>query len=284
MRALRVACHIHLLPEVALGGVGHERVVTREVEREEPPLLTVVLGGFSCRFNGRWGESFELLLVAEKKFESLVLLQQILRELQREHAGFFRELAQPGFPLVVQQGSTAHEALVAFLQKGVLLGSKLTVVLVDILVAFEETLVQGYIIRVFGEDGTHLLGQGIEVVAGLCAEHAREDIRHPVEEVVVMLAFRGVHMDDGILESGCRRVVDNLVDFLIVAAYTFHESLLVVGCPDTVERHRVVRCVIGNEKGIYMLLFLLLIFIHTNLVAYISCKNSKNIRYTLLIR
>ena len=164
-----------------------------------------------------------------------------------------------------------------------LLGSKLTVVFVDILVAFKETLVQGYIIGMLGEDGAHFLGQCVEVVVGLRTEHAREYIRHPVEQIVVMLAFRSVHADDGILEGGCLWVVDNLVDFLVVAADAFHEGLLIVGCLDAIERHRVVRRVIGDEKGIYMLLFLRLISIHTNLVAYISCKNSKNIRYTLLI-
>ena len=51
---------------------------------------------------------------------------------------------------------------------------------VDILDACEKLAVECYIVGMFGEYGTHLLSQCVEVIVGLGTEHIRKHRRHTV--------------------------------------------------------------------------------------------------------
>ena len=130
--------------------------------------------------------------------------------------------------------------------------------------AFEELFVEGDVVGMLGENRAQFLSQCFHLVAGFCAHHAGENVRHSAEEVVIMFALVGVHTSHSILEGRLCWVVDDLVGRLVVTTDSFHEGFLVVRELDTVEWHRVMRCVIRFEKWIYSILDVLFVK-HTNL-------------------
>ena len=106
--------------------------------------------------------------------ESLVLLEKVLRELERQHTSLLRQLAQFLLTLVVEKSAAAYEAVVAVVQKHLLLRCQFAMMFIHMLDALEESLVELYVVGVFREDGAHLLRQFVQLVAGFGAEHARE--------------------------------------------------------------------------------------------------------------
>ena len=85
MCADRVAGHINLLTEIALGRVGEEGGIGRIVECEHPAFQITLLCSKGSRFDSCLRQAVELLFVCDMECESLVLFQQVLRELQGEH-------------------------------------------------------------------------------------------------------------------------------------------------------------------------------------------------------
>lgn len=186
------------------------------------PLLTPFTRRLSSRFADGIGKSVELGLVGDIEFEGLVLLQQILREDETQSAGLLRELPQPLLALLIEEGTAAHETVVALLQEHTLLGSELAVMVVDILYAGEELWIQTDVVGVARENWTHLLSQSLEVVVALSTEQIEEYRRHTVEEVVVVLtALYLVLGDNRILERRLIGIINNAVDTLVVAADAF---------------------------------------------------------------
>ena len=182
--------------------------------------------------------------------ERLILLQQVLRELQRKQTCLLREVAQTFLAFVVEQRTATHEAVVAVVEQHLLLGSQLAMVFVHVFDALEEALVQLHVVGVLCEYRAHLLRQSVEFVAGLGTEHTREYGRHAREQVVVILAVLVVDTHDGVLKSGSFGVVHELLYLLVVAAYALKKSLLVVANLDAVERNGVVWGVIRFKKRI----------------------------------
>ena len=128
---------------------------------------------------------------------------------------------------------------------------------VHILDTFEQLLVQTDIIGVFGQDRTHLLGQGIHLVVGLSREQVEEDGRHPTEQVVVVIAlFLVIHTDDGIVESRFLGIVDDLVNLLIIPTDALQHRLLEIFQTDTVEGRHIMGRIIRQKKRILSLLLL----------------------------
>ena len=189
--------------------------------------------------------------------KGLVLLQQVLRELQTEHRGLFRQLAQPFFSGSIEQGPAPHKTIVAVVEQHFLLWCQLPMMTVHILDAFKEFLIETDIIRMFGQDGTHLLGQGIHLVVGLSREQVEEDGCHPTEQVVVVIAlFLVVHTDDGIVESGFLGIVDDLLDLFIIPTDALQHRLLEILQTDTVEGRHIMGRIIRQKKRILSLLLL----------------------------
>ena len=171
--ALGIASHIHLLAELALCRVSHEGREDRKVEGEDPSFLLLFLGILLGCSNGSLGQSVELSLVGDMQLEGFVFLEQVLRELQGEHACLLGELAQFLLAFLIEQGTAAYKTIIACIEQHLFLGIQLAVgMVVYELDAFEEFLVQGDIVGMLGKDGAHLLCQGFHLVAGLCAHHA----------------------------------------------------------------------------------------------------------------
>ena len=249
VRADGVACHVELFTQVALGAVGHERRVGGEVEREHPSLQLALLGGHGCSLDGCLGQSVELFLVGDVEREGFVLLQQVLRELEREHRGLLGEFPQFFLSLFVEQCSATHESVVAVVEQHFLLGRQFAVMHVHILHALEKLLVQPYVVGMLGQYGLHLLSQGLHLVVGLGTEQVEEHRGDALQQVVVAL-FVVLVVDDGVVESRLLRVVDGLLYLLVVAPDAFHESLFIVFHAYAVEGHRVVRRAVFFEKWI----------------------------------
>ena len=167
VRTLSVLGHIHPAAQLPLGRVGHEGRVAWEVECEHPSLLVLLLGRVRRSLNGRVGQSLKVAFIGYVERKRLVLLEQVLRKLQRQHTGFLRELAQPLLALVVEQGSTAHEAVIAVVEQLLLLGGELAVVTVYGLYALKQLFVEPHIVGVLGQYGLHLLCQSVHLVVGL---------------------------------------------------------------------------------------------------------------------
>ena len=176
--SLGVAGHIQLLAQFALCAVRHERRETGIVECEEPALLVGLFGCKRSCFASCSGQTVELLLVSNVECESLVFLQQVLRKLQRQHAGFLCELAQTLFALVVEQRTAAYKSVVAVVEKHLLLGGKLAMVFVYIFDALKQASVELHVVGVLCENRAEFLRQLVQFVACLGAEHARENGRH----------------------------------------------------------------------------------------------------------
>ena len=145
-------------------------------------------------------------------------------------------------------------------------------VLVHVLHALEQPFVQANVVSVFGQDGAHLLSQGVEVVVGFGAEHARKGVRYAAQQVVVVLTLFDVHSCYGVLECGLSWVVEDFVSLFVIASDAFHEGFFVVLGADTVEGHGIVRSIIGLKKGILSFFFLFYFFIHTRMMAIIAAN------------
>ena len=178
VRSLGVACHIQLLAQFALGAVGHERREAGIVECEEPSLLVSLFGCKGGSLAGRFRQTVELLLVSNVECESLVLLKQVVRELQRQHACLFSQLAQTLLALVVEQCTAAYESVVAVVEKHLLLGGQFAMVFVYVFDALKQASVELHVVGVLGQDRAEFLRQLVQFVACLGAEHAREYGRH----------------------------------------------------------------------------------------------------------
>ena len=178
VRSLGIACHIQLLAQFALCAVGHERRETGIVECEEPALLVSLFGCKRSCFAGRFGQTVELLLVSNVECESLVLLKQVLRELQRQHAGFLCELAQTLLALVVKQRTAAYKSVVAVVEKHLLLGGQFAMMLIHIFNTLKQASVELHVVGVLCKNRAEFLRQLVQFVACLGAEHARENGRH----------------------------------------------------------------------------------------------------------
>ena len=173
-----------------------------------------------------------------------------MRELQGEHRSFLGQFAEFLFPFFVEQGTAAHESVIAIVQQAFLLGSQLAVVQVHVFHSLEEFFVQSHVICMLGEHGLQLLGQGLHLVVGLGAHQVEEHGRYPAQQVVIpVIVFLGI--DDGIVECGLFGIVDGLLYLLIIAADAFQKSLFVVLHPNTVEGHGVMWCLVVLKKGVY---------------------------------
>ena len=106
--------------------------------------------------------------------KSLILLQQVLRELQTQHRCFLGQLAQALFSCSIQQCSATHKSVVAVVKQHLLLGSKLAVVLVNIFYALKKFLIQSDIVGMLSQYRTHLLCQRIHIVVGLSRQQIKE--------------------------------------------------------------------------------------------------------------
>ena len=252
-----VACHIHLLAQIPLCGVRHKRQVGRRVEGKEPALLAVAIGILDmsflprqgCCLTGGIGEPVKLSLVSDFECVGLVFLQQVLRELQREHRGLFRQLTQTFLTGFVEQGTATHKSFVAVFEKHLLLGSQLTMMQVYLTDAFKEFRIQPHVIGVLRQDGLYLLRQSIHLVVGLGTEQVEEHRRHPRQQVVVALVLFGI--DDGIVEGRTLGVVDGLLYLFVITTDTLHEGFLEVFQSDAVEGHGVVWCAVRFKEGIH---------------------------------
>ena len=70
--------HIHLLTQLAAGGIGHERRKGRMVESEHPAFFLSFAGGQGSGFTSGIGQTVEIGLVGNMQFKGFVFLQQIL--------------------------------------------------------------------------------------------------------------------------------------------------------------------------------------------------------------
>ena len=198
-------------------------------------------------------------LVGDVQRVGLLLLQEVLRELQPQHRSLLRQLSQPLLALGIEQRTAAHETVVAVVEQHLFLCRQLAMVAVHVLDALKQPLVQPYVVGMLGQDGRHLLRQGVHVVVRLGRQQVEEHCRRAAQQVVVVVLLV-VHVDDGIVERGLLGVVDNLVYLLVVAAYALHEGFFEVLQTDTVKRRRVVRRKVRLEKRI-LSLFLLIHYI-----------------------
>ena len=82
---LRVLGHIHLPTKLPLSAIGHKGRIAGKVECEHPTVEMLLFGSEGCSLARRLRQSVELSLVGNVQRESLILLQQILRELQPKH-------------------------------------------------------------------------------------------------------------------------------------------------------------------------------------------------------
>ena len=268
VQADRVFRHIHLPAQLALRGIGHEGRVGGRVERENPAVLTLFPGRLRSSLTCRFGQSVELFLIGDVQFESLVFLQQVLRELQREQAGLLGEMAQAFLVFVAEQRTTSHKTVVAVAQQHFLFGRQRfgvqlsaiglrftpKIIVINPLDALEKRLVEHHVVFVLREDGSQLLRELVELVVGFGAEHVREHGRYAVEQVVIVFALARVHARNGVLESGLFGVVDGFLNLLIVASDALQKGLFVVFKLDSVEGNGVVRRVVRLKKRVYSLL------------------------------
>ena len=243
MRTLRIACHVHLLTKFTLGGIGHKGRVARHVKGEQPSLLARFLGGKGCCLTCRVGQTVQLCLVSDVQSECLVLLQQVLRELQGEHRCLLCQLAQFCFPLLIEQSTATDESFITVVEQHFLLRGQPAVMQVYLTDALKQLRVQSHIIGMLRQDRLHLLCQCVHLVVRLGTEQVEEHRRHPVQQVVIVVTLvKGIK--DGIVESGFLWVVDSLLEILVIPSDAFHESLLIVFQPDTVEGHCVMQCAV----------------------------------------
>ena len=150
--------------------------------------------------------------------------------------------------------------------------------LVDILDALKQLLVESDIIAVLCQYGTHFLCQCIQLIVALGTQHTVEHGRYPVQQRVVAYSLGDIYACDGILESGFFGVVNYLVYLLVITSDTFHKSLFIVRNSYPVEGDGIVKGVIRSEEWIC---FLFCSLVHISL--YFHAKVQKKIGVTYWI-
>ena len=265
VRTLCVACHIHLLAQAALRRVCHERAEARIVEREYPPLLALFLcskgGCLACRV----GQTVQLFLVGYVQAVCLVLLQQVLRELQRQHACLLRKAAQPFLTLFVQQRTAADKSVIAVVKQPFLFGCQPAMVPVHGLYTLKQALVQAHVVGVLCQYGLYLLCQSVHFFVCLRAQKVEEHRGHARQKVVISLLVI-LRIYYRIVESGLLCVVYRLVYQFVVSPYAFHEGLFKVFHAYVSERHRVVRRAVRFQERVSALSFFFSIIAHSCMV------------------
>ena len=273
VNALGILCHVEFFPQRAVFGIGHERGIARKVKREHPALLSLLFRSQSCRLFRRFGQAFQPILVCYVQFVGFVFFQQVLRKLQRQYAGFFCQLPQLLFVSLVQQCTTPDKTVIACFEQHLLFRSQCPMVLIYIFNTCEQLFIQTDVVGMFGKNRTHFLGQRIQLVVGLRTQHAREYVRHPIQQVIIMLSFRRVDPNDSVLKRRCFRIVDDLLYLFIIAPDTFHESFFVIFGMYLAKRDGVVWSVVGYKKRIDSFTILYTLLIHTMLTSYIIGAN-----------
>ena len=182
-----IAGHIHLAAQFPLRRIGHERLIAGIVQRKHPTFEITLTGSLCSSLAGRFGQSVELSLIGQVQRIGLLLLQQVLRELQTQHRGLLRQLAQTGLSLSVEQRTATHKAVVAIIQQHLLLRRQTAVVTMHVLDALKQPLVQPYVVGVLRQDGRHLLCQRIHLVVGLRTQQVEEHARRTRQQVVVVV-------------------------------------------------------------------------------------------------
>ena len=172
MSTHRVSGHVELLSQFTASRVGHERAVRRRIERNHPTLASVFLCRHGRSFASRLGQPVKVVFIGQVQLKRLVLLQYILRELQRQQAGLLCKLSQLGFPVLVKQRAAAHKSVVAVVEQPLFLRRQFAVMLIHLFRAFKKLPVQRNVVGMFREQGAHLLSQLVQLVVGLCAEQA----------------------------------------------------------------------------------------------------------------
>ena len=273
----RVALHIHLASQFAACGICHERTVAGIVECEYPSLLLLFLCSHGSRLLRRVGQSVEVFLIGDMQGVCLCLLQQVLRELQRQHACLLGKFSQFLLSLVVEQRTASHESVVAVVEQSLFLRSQFAVVVVYRLYPLEEFLVESHVVGVFRQYRLHLLCQGVHLVVGLRTEQVEEHRGNPRQQVVVSVLIV-VNVDYRVVESWFCGIVDSLFYLFVVAPDAFEECLLVVLELYLVERHRFVRCLVLFEEWVHSFRLLNFFFFHT-----VCCPSSDfGLRYLFI--
>ena len=122
VRTLRVVGHIEALPQFPAVGIHHKGNITRRIKRDDPPVKPFLPGCLCSLLTLRFGQTGQLCFVGQVKIEVLVLLQVVLRKLQRKPRQLSGEGPQPGFSGLVEQGTCAAEAFISLLQQHPLFG------------------------------------------------------------------------------------------------------------------------------------------------------------------
>ena len=227
VNALSILGHIHLLAQLALGAVGHERRIRWEVESEHPTFFPLCLGFGSSSLDRCIGQAFELSLISDMQGIGFVLLQQVLRKLQTQHTGLFCELTQFVLALLIEQCTTTHKTVVAVVKQSFLLFCQKTMMAMHMFHTCKEFLIEAHIIGMFCQDGLHLLCQGVHLVVGLSTQQIEENGRHAIQQVIIPLRII-ILVNDGIIEGGLLWIVNRFLYQFVITTNTFHKGLFIV--------------------------------------------------------
>ena len=220
--------HVHLLAQLAVVGIGHEGAVTGALQCEDPSLESGLAGCLGCCIALALGQSGELRRVGDVEAEGVGVAEHVLLELQGHLAQFHLQLGEALLVGVAEQGSVAHEGLVHVVEQGGLLGVEWAVVVVYGLDAQPEVGVEHHAVAVLGQDGGHLLCQGVHLVVGVGTDEVEEGVGD-LRQGAVALGY------DGVLEGGGFGILRDALYVGHVALHAFHHGSFVVLEADLVE-------------------------------------------------
>ena len=229
-------------------GILQERHDAGVLQGEDPfAFHPVRLRGFSGTCDQRGGQSGKVGLIVNDQFESVGLLQHILSEGQLQHgylAVQFPQLLLVGF---AQVRAVTGKALVRVLQQLAVLGVEvqLLALVIDGLHTGEQTSVQRDVIAVGGELGGHLLAQCLQLSTGIGAVQSSEYQLYTTQQSAAL-----VKCHDGILEGGCRGVVDDGVNFFFLFFHSLQHSFAVILNGDFLKGRYTVRGFVLREEGV----------------------------------
>ena len=240
----------HLFPQVAAGGVGNEGNPAGFLHRNHVAFLAQSLGIGGHR--GFYGFRQAVEVVFTQADDDVVgLLEHVVAEGERKGGQSGVDLAQAGFLVLGQVDAGTLEAFVQFFRQAGFLTrqTERIAVVVHVFDALEQTLVEGDVVVVGGEQRGNFLGNGIQSVVGIGFGDVEEDHRYPGEQVAGV--FVGQHR---IFKGGRFGVGHDRVDLGTVLLDAFQESRLVVFVGDPVEGRYLVRSVVRGEKWIHVFL------------------------------
>ena len=251
-RGQRGVSLVHGFAEAAVVGILEYREARGRVEGEDVEAVeAAVLGFLGCLCDGGFGQAGEVGFVVNHDVEGVGGVQQVAVILDEEFREFVVDLYELSLFVGGERCALFGELAVVFLHHTLLHRGELQLVavVVDLLDALEEGIVEVDVVLCLVEQGDGFVGHSGEGVVGHSAVIVVEDGGHTLQD------GGGVfEREDGVVEVGHRAVAHDVVDGLFLFRDTGFDGRDEVRNPDLLERRNLILGGVWLQERVFVVL------------------------------